>query len=396
MDQSELRVKLEALSDFEDIYIEVIFYRSVGNKEDEIARLVKRDVGTVRTRFTNIFTTLHIEGNNKQEQLVKDYGTILLKYMKSEEDLKNWGHIRAEMRRIASTLPTDTPSITSHGIYPSEPETPITPSDSTQGESIEPDTRSTDGKSQHPRVRWPWLVFAIPLIILLVVCFIAGSFLWNRISDIFGAGEIAAATEPSVSSLSLTEVETGTTQLTPAITDTQQPSATQTSIPALVETTVTPPTATADIPTETPTLEPSPTLDPSTLKLGDEFSDNRVALKLTKELKFNQEYYGSSAVWFYFEFENFSGQDILLSYHPADFTLKDNLDRDYECWYILRMPYAVKDQQIDRTIKTGSVYKFTLGCGRGVELNSQATTLILTADKFSSLPEMVWTIEIPR
>ena len=145
--------------------------------------------------------------------------------------------------------------------------------------------------------------------------------------------------------------------------------------------------------TPTSTSTPTSTQSPLELTVGDSWSDDRVTLELD-EVKFNQEYYGSSAIWMAFEFNNHSGTDILLRFQAEDFSLQDNVGRDYNCWYILRYPYT--SEGVNATVKNGSVFKFTLGCGKSISFDEQVSSVVLGIEQFSSLPSMAWTIEIPR
>jgi len=107
MNSRERREKLKKLAELKDIHVEVLFYRFLGKPVAEIPEMLGKlhpnreyDTSTVWNRFTTIFKTLGITGDDKQAKLallIKEYSPIFLEFVKSEEDLERWGFIRAEM-----------------------------------------------------------------------------------------------------------------------------------------------------------------------------------------------------------------------------------------------------------------------------------------------------------
>lgn len=185
-----------------------------------------------------------------------------------------------------------------------------------------------------------------------------------------------------------TEFQTEAAQFLPTDTLTHEPVITDTPQPTVTNTSTATTTSTA-----TATQTPTATLSPLELTLGDTWSDNRVSLTTT-DVEFNSEYFGASAIWIIFKFSNFSGTDILLRFSADDFSLQDNLGRNYDCWYILRYPYV--HSEVNTTVKNGSDYLFTLGCGEDASFDENVNSVVLSVDHFSSLPQMAWTIEVPR
>src|SRR5688572_29985756 len=98
MDERERREKLEKLASLDKIYIDVMYYRLLGKDVPDIAEILKiPNTKTVYTRFTRIFERLDIQGDNKEDQLIREYSPIFFEFIKSEKDLSDWGIIRAEM-----------------------------------------------------------------------------------------------------------------------------------------------------------------------------------------------------------------------------------------------------------------------------------------------------------
>jgi len=346
--------------------VQILIWRCQGEKPQVIAK-DKLNIGTTPyyNLQYNILEKLDVDGEGREKfDNFKSMGGCdeLLQKVK-QEDIDDWERRKYE-------------------IFGGQPESPelISPTTSTPTTS----TTSKEGSKTPPTTRKYSPVYL--LIFLIPVLVIAGIFIgrWLNSSPppqvvtelvvITNTPEPTKPPEPT-STVSL-QTEEPTSAPTAAFT------------PTSMDIVVIPPSLTPFIPTEIP--------EPTNMRLGDVASDNRVSLKLTDQIKYNQEYYGSSAIWFYLEFANRTDQDILLTYNPGDFTLKDNLGRDYECWYILRYPYAEKRHDMQPTVERVSTYKFTLGCGPGLEFDTEVISLILSAEKFSSLTDLVWEIEIPR
>jgi hypothetical protein len=110
MNSREKREKLKKLAKLKDIHAEAMYYRCLDKSVAEIARILGNTYGreyedsTISSRFTTIYQVLKIEEDKKEDQLVQEYSQIFLEYVKSEEDLKKWGHIRKEMLDRADEL----------------------------------------------------------------------------------------------------------------------------------------------------------------------------------------------------------------------------------------------------------------------------------------------------
>jgi hypothetical protein len=143
--------------------------------------------------------------------------------------------------------------------------------------------------------------------------------------------------------------------------------------------------------TSTPTTTETPA--PSSLGVGDEWSDGRVMLRMTKS-KFNPEYHipGTNvyyAISFIFELENISGETILLRYASEDFSMVDDNGREYAC----RIHYA---NEISEPVASFTTHTFIIGCGRDLVFDGSVHFVTLTVAEFSSLPSTKWIIEVPH
>ena len=159
----ERRGKLERLAKLTGAQVEVMYYRCLDKDVSEITDILKKDnEGTIWSRFTRIFRILEITG---EEELVTEYSPIFLEFIKSEEDLNNWGLIRAEMLRQASALPSQSEPESS-AESPAVPEaiSPESKAEATQNES-EP-SATTPQSATEPQVqssRFSTACYSLPI-----------------------------------------------------------------------------------------------------------------------------------------------------------------------------------------------------------------------------------------
>src|SRR5688572_6758847 len=248
MDLRERREKLEKLATLTSAQVQVMYYRCMDKTVSDITDdLELENEGTVWARFTQIFKKLGVSG---QEELVLQYSPIFLKYIKSEEDWKNWGHIRAAILDEAHTLSSQAVDAVESSL-PSEIE-PSRPED----ESAEAETNSAPSNlsSQTPRSqqnetektgqvppgrRIPWPLIAIPLVILGLLCIAGLIFGGSILGNFLNRTPVPpAASETSV----------------PPSENTSNPQPTLTSLVQLTDTAII-------LPTET--LAPTSTLTPT-------------------------------------------------------------------------------------------------------------------------------------
>src|SRR5688572_22401861 len=175
MDLRERREKLEKLATLTSAQVQVMYYRCLDKTVSDITNILNlENEGTVWARFTQIFKKL---GVSAQEELVLQYSPIFLKYVKSEEDWKNWGHIRAAILDEAHTLSSQTTAAVESS-FPSEADSSRTEGVSEQTDantessslssqtsrSQQNDTEKTGQVPPGRRIAWP--LIAIPLVIL--------------------------------------------------------------------------------------------------------------------------------------------------------------------------------------------------------------------------------------
>jgi DNA-binding CsgD family transcriptional regulator len=394
MDVRENREKLEKLATLTSAQVQVMYYRCLDKTVSEITNILDLDnEGTVWARFTQIFKKLGVSG---QEELVLQYSPIFLKYVKSEEDWKNWGHIRAAMldeahtlssqaiNAVESSLPSEVESSRTEGGSEETVTNSATSNLSAQTpRSQQNDTEKTVQVSPERRIAWP--LIAIPLVILGLLC-MAGiafgiPFLGNIISP-DTTPTSAAATQTSVPLIQATS--------------TREPSPTVqlTDTAILLPTETLTPTATRT-PTSTLTLMPTITKSPIGLVKGDELQDNRVTLKLT-DIQYNQKYDRIGAkvapISFFFDFTNHSGETIVLQFDSSDFQSIDNTGYEADCWF-----YHISGagEKVNEPLNNGDTREIVARCGLG-NLNPNVTTVTLTIHPFSSLPESTWIAEVPH
>ena len=150
---------------------------------------------------------------------------------------------------------------------------------------------------------------------------------------------------------------------------------------------------TATEPPTTPTPTTTDTPAPSSLGVGDSWSDGRVSLKMTK-FTFNVRYHIPGrdinyAISTDFEFENISGETILLRYASEDFAMVDNSGREYDC----RIQYY---DDVNQPVESYSTHNFIIGCGQDLVFDRNVTVVTLFISQFSSLSPTEWMVEVPR
>lgn len=202
----------------------------------------------------------------------------------------------------------------------------------------------------------------------------------------------------------VTPSPTSTLSLTPTSMPTAKPtitaSPTFTPIPTDTPTATVSPTSTPT-PTKTPTATASPVPTPTApvLTVGDEWSDNRVTLKMTQRTFSTNWGVGfvsyKYVVGFAFEFENHSGETIVLRYDTENFFMRDNRDRSYSCSFrdgsshFTRDPIAIPVSNTDRLT-------FLVGCGRDQQFDKDVAYIVFSIRDFSSLGSSDWQIEVPK
>ena len=368
MDLRERREKLEKLASLTGPQVQVMYYRCLDKTVSEITNILKLDnEGTIWTRFTQIFKKLGVSG---QEELVLQYSPIFLKYIKSEDDWKNWGHIRATLLEEAQTLSSQ-----------SEIEDQSNSAQNAPESSGSQQSAAERGDASVPRrvPRWPLVA-----ILILTVCLLS-------IAGIMFAWRFIQARNTPVPTQTLP-----TSPATTQFTSTSEPSstveiiATQTALP--VNTVTSTLTLT---PTSTLTPIPTDTKSPIGLVKGDELSDSRVTLKLT-DIQYNQKYDRLGAkvapISFFFDFTNHSGETIVLQIDSSDFHSVDDTGYEADCWF-----YHISGagQQINEPLNNGDTREIVARCGLG-NINPNVTTVTLTIHPFTSLPESTWIAQIPH
>lgn len=189
---------------------------------------------------------------------------------------------------------------------------------------------------------------------------------------------------------------TGTPQILPTYTlfPTYTPLPTHTPFPSF---TPTPQATNTQRPTSTPSITPTSTQVP--YRIGDEWSDGRVVLKITEGLV--NAHWTVGFVNYYFvislalEFENLSGETILLRYDTESFSLTDNRNRKYECIFRDGSPHFT-NEPISKSVQQGDKYEFIVGCGKNEEFDKNVTHVIFSIKDFSSLGYSEWIIDIPK
>jgi hypothetical protein len=254
---------------------------------------------------------------------------------------------------------------------------------STSAGETDPSLKPNQGTPRPPNLP-PWVAIAVPLIVFLLLCAGGIVFAAPRLLNIFQQnGETVQATNTPATLIN----PTATIEPSPTL----QPTDTQIALPTSTASSTLTAAAPSQIPTATITFTIAPTLDPTQLKPGDTFENGRVSLAMTN-VKYNQSYYGKSAVWFDFEFKNNSGENFPLSYLPSDFFATDNNGREYKCWYLLAYP-TIYDE-FNQNIGPGQIHIFTVGCGQEVDLPRDVTQIFLRINNFARLPEMLWTVDV--
>jgi hypothetical protein len=185
---------------------------------------------------------------------------------------------------------------------------------------------------------------------------------------------------------------------TPTLSPTPGPSPTPTVTLEPTATWTPEPTVT---PSTTPT--PIPTIDPLGLKIGDEFADGRVTIEMTDYRfgnYFRNDWYG---LIFMMEFNNHSGEEILLNFEANDFQVTDNLGRLYTCEFVmLSLQKVIANlpmlSEVNIPMVNDEVATFELQCSDHVFLDDQVTNIALnlTGGKLSTLPQLTWHIDVPR
>jgi hypothetical protein len=264
MDLRERRVKLEKLAKLTGAHVEVMYYRCLDKNVSEITDILKKEnEGTIWSRFTRIFRLLEISG---EDELVTEYCPIFQEFIKSEDDLKNWGTIRSEILRQAWALPSQSeneipseasplPEEEKASLESREKQEKLEAGSTTSGfESPELQDNTKTGQEQlEPSHRPIWALIAIPALILCLLCvgtFSFGArFLPTLLGEVVTPNETLAIQAPSNTAASLP------TETPPDLpSETRMPTLTDTPIPF----TPTNPTPTlTNLPTETATLQPS-------------------------------------------------------------------------------------------------------------------------------------------
>ena len=392
MDVREKREKLEKLASLTGPQVQVMYYRCLDKTVGEITNILElTNEGTVWTRFTQIFKKLGVSG---EEELVLQYSPIFLKYIKSEEDWKNWGHIRAAILDEAHTV--SSPAVAGfESPLPSEGESSrieresaqtVEKSASSNSSSQTPELQQSNTEKNGevlPRRRIPWPLIAVPLFILCLLCIAGAVFARPLLVNILSRG----TTTPQATQTSGTQVQdTSTPEFSPTV------QITDTSVPLPSETLS--PTATLTL---TATLTPLPidTKSPIGLVKGDELSDNRVTLKLT-DIQYNQKYDRIGAkvapISFFFDFTNHSGETIVLQFDSSDFQTVDNTGYEADCWFY-HISGAI--EKVNEPLNNGDTREIVARCGLG-NINLNVTTVTLTIHPFTSLPESTWIAQIPH
>lgn len=259
MDLREKREKLENLARLTDKQVQVMYYRCLNMTVGDIAdKLDITNEGTIWTRFTKIFKTLKVSG---EEDLILNYSPIFLEYVKSEDDWQNWGNIRAQMLRDAETLP-----LPSEG-FDNKSESSVTDTKAVEstnsGTTSDQSSESTEQKRNSPstpsRNRVPWIVIAVPLLVVCLLCISALIFTRPLITSFIRPQASATILASSTAIIQATENATPLpdSTLTPVIEVTTAPS----DIPLPSDT---------SSPSLTPTLTQAPTEPPA---FFDDFED---------------------------------------------------------------------------------------------------------------------------
>jgi hypothetical protein len=143
-------------------------------------------------------------------------------------------------------------------------------------------------------------------------------------------------------------------------------------------------------------LSPTPTPIPDELLIGDIVTDGRVSLGVTDN-RYNPNIALVNNVQFIIGFDlvftNNSGEDVFLQLTPNDFSITDNMDREFECAIFT---YPTFYSEFTRQMGTNSSVKFQVLCGKGHRVSADMEWIKLHVDQFTSLPELNWKVEIPR
>ena len=236
------REKLEKLARISNEDVPLIYYRCIGKKPAEIAQTLHLGTSqSVYNRFTKIFSDLEIKGDDKEDQLITEYSPIFLEFVTSEDDLNNWGHIRAKMLREASSLGTE----------PELPEGEEANKPVSIPDSLDDENKPTGAKANQDepvrRSRPSWIVVSVSLLVACLLCTALGIVGWRLIPGFLNSSQSTQIPLPQI-----TDTKAAMQQPTNTMLPIFTPTSTFTDTPVPTDTLV---------PTNTPI--PSPTLVPT-------------------------------------------------------------------------------------------------------------------------------------